>query len=90
VPAPLEFAIGHRPGPLLVMFSLDRVQLSAKVIGDYGRLGVLSPVAPFRRLSVRSADGNRVERFPRRATSAYQLDTFAAAVLPASRSRNRA
>ena len=31
-----------------------------------GRHG-LSPVAPFRRLSVRVADGNRVERFPRRA-----------------------
>ena len=43
-------------------------------------------MAPFRRLSVSSADGNRVERFPRSATSAYQLDTFAAAVLPASRS----
>jgi predicted dehydrogenase len=35
----------------------------------------------FRRLSVRSADGKRVERFPRGATYAYQLDAFAAAVL---------
>jgi predicted dehydrogenase len=40
----------------------------------------LSPVAPFRRLSVRSADGNRVESFLRRASYAYQLDAFAAAV----------
>ncbi len=30
---------------------------------------------------MRSADGNRVERFPRRATYAYQLDAFAAALL---------
>ena len=35
----------------------------------------------FHRLSVRSADGRRVERFPRRASYAYQLDAFAAAVL---------
>ena len=35
----------------------------------------------FRRLSVRSADGNRVERFARRTSFAYQLDAFAAAVL---------
>ena len=63
------------------MWSSDLLQLSAKVIGDRGELGVLNPVAPFRRLSVRSADGNRVERFPRRASYAYQLDAFAAAVL---------
>jgi predicted dehydrogenase len=44
---------------------------------------VLNPVTPqfFHRLSVRSGDGNRVERFGRRASYAYQLDAFAAAVL---------
>ena len=43
---------------------------------------MLSPAAPhmFHRLSVRSADGKRVERFPRRSSYAYQLDAFAAAV----------
>jgi predicted dehydrogenase len=35
----------------------------------------------FHRLSVRSSAGKRVERFPRRASYAYQLDAFAAAVL---------
>ncbi len=30
---------------------------------------------------MRSADGNRVERFPRRASYAYQRDGFAAPVL---------
>jgi len=37
--------------------------------------------AHFHRLSIRSADGKRVERFPRRATYAYQLDAFTAAML---------
>jgi predicted dehydrogenase len=55
----------------------------AKVVGDHGELRVLSPAAPhlFPRLSIRSASGKRVERFPRRATYKYQLDAFAAAVL---------
>jgi predicted dehydrogenase len=35
----------------------------------------------FHRLSIRSSEGKRVERFPRRASYAYQLDAFAAAVL---------
>jgi predicted dehydrogenase len=35
----------------------------------------------FHRLSVRSANSTRVERFSRRASYAYQLDAFAAAVL---------
>jgi predicted dehydrogenase len=53
------------------------------VVGDRGELRVRSPAAPhlFPRLSIRSADGKRVERFPRRVTYAYQLDAFAAAVL---------
>jgi len=59
----------------------DLLQLSAKVVGERGELRMLSPVASFRRLSVRIAEGNRVERFPRRASFAYQLDAFAAAVL---------
>jgi predicted dehydrogenase len=57
--------------------------MSARVVGDQGELRVLNPVMPqfFHRLSVRSANGKRVERFPRRASYAYQLDAFAAAVL---------
>ncbi|MGH3562739.1 MAG: Gfo/Idh/MocA family protein, partial [Mycobacterium sp.] len=81
--AELRFANGHTGRVRCSMWSSDLLQLSAKVVGDRGelRMRVLNPVAPFRRLSVRSADGNRVERFPRRATYAYQLDAFAAAVL---------
>jgi predicted dehydrogenase len=65
------------------MWSSSLLQLSAKVVGDRGEVRVLNPVTPqlFHRLSVRSPSGNRVERFARRASYAYQLDAFAAAVL---------
>ena len=79
--AELRFAAGHTARLRCSLWSSDLLQLSAKVIGDRGELRVLSPLAPFRRLSVRSADGKRVERFPARRPFAYQLDAFAAAVL---------
>ena len=82
--AELRFASGHTGRILCSMWSRNLLQLSAKVVGDRGevRLRVLNPVAPiFSRLSIRSAEGKRVERFARRATYAYQLDAFAAAVL---------
>jgi predicted dehydrogenase len=65
------------------LWSSDLFRARAKVVGDRGELCVLSPAAPhlFRRLSVRSADSKRVERFPARSSFAYQLDAFAAAVL---------
>jgi predicted dehydrogenase len=80
--AELRFASGHTGRIRCSMWSTDLLQLSAKVMGDRGevRLRVLNPLAPFSRLSVRSADGNRVERFPRRTSYSYQLDAFAAAV----------
>ncbi|MGE5695000.1 MAG: Gfo/Idh/MocA family protein, partial [Candidatus Sericytochromatia bacterium] len=65
--AQLRFAGGHTGRVRCSLWSSDLLQLSAKVVGDRGQLRVLSPVAPFRRLSVRSTDGNRVERFPRRS-----------------------
>jgi len=65
------------------LWSSDLFRASAKLVGDRGELRVLSPAAPhlFHRLSVRSADSKRVERFPSRSSFAYQLDAFAAAVL---------
>ena len=65
------------------MWSSKLLQISARVVGDRGELRVLNPVMPqfFHRLSVRTADGKRVERFAHRASYAYQLDAFAAAVL---------
>ena len=83
--AELRFAGGLTGRVRCSMWSTDLLQISARVVGDRGELRVLNPVVPqyFHRLSVRSADGNRVERFPHRASYAYQLDAFAAAVLRA-------
>lgn len=81
--AELRFAAGHTGRVHCSMWSSSLLRLSAKVIGDRGELRALNPVSPqlFHRLGVRTAEGKRVERFPRRASYAYQLDAFAAAVL---------
>jgi predicted dehydrogenase len=81
--AELRFAGGHTGRVRCSMWSTRLLQIDAKVVGDEGELHVLNPVLPhlFHRLTVRSADGKRAERFPRRASYAYQLDAFAAAVL---------
>src|SRR5215813_13286617 len=55
--AELRFASGHTGRVRCSMWSSHLLQLSAKVIGDRGELRVLTPVAPFRRLLVRSVDG---------------------------------
>jgi predicted dehydrogenase len=81
--AELRFAAGHTGRVRCSLWSSHLLQISAKVVGDQGELRVFNPVMPqfFHRLSVRSADGKRVERFSRRPSYAYQLDAFAAAVL---------
>lgn len=79
--AELRFERGHTGRVHCAMWSSSLWRLSAKVIGDCGELRVLTSAAPFRRLSVRSSDGDRVERFPGRPTFAYQLDAFVGAVL---------
>jgi predicted dehydrogenase len=81
--AELRFAGGYTGRVRCSMWSSRLLEISARVVGDRGELRVLNPVMPqmFHRLSVRSADGKRVERFGRRPTYAYQLDAFAAAVL---------
>ena len=81
--AELRFASGHTGRIRCSMWSSDLLQLSAKVIGDRGEVVCVCSIRwhLFSRLSVRSAEGNRVERFPRRSSFAYQLDAFAAAVL---------
>jgi predicted dehydrogenase len=78
--AELRFADGHTGRVHCSMWSTDLPHFSAKVVGDRGELR-LNPLIPFQRFSVRSALGKRVERFPPRATYAYQLEAFAAAVL---------
>jgi predicted dehydrogenase len=81
--ADLRFADGPTGRIRCSMWSSKLLQMNAKVIGDRGQLSVLNPVTPqlFHRLSVRSSNGHRVLRFPRRASYAYQLDAFAASVL---------
>lgn len=81
--AELRFAGGHTGRVRTSMWSADLLRMSATVIGRDGQLRVLNPVVPqiFHRLVVRSANGRRVERFGRRASYAYQLDAFVAAVL---------
>jgi predicted dehydrogenase len=81
--AELRFSGGHTGRVHCSMWSSSLLHMSAKVVGDRGELRVLNPVLPhlFHRLAVRTDGGNQVERFPRRASYAYQLDAFAAAVL---------
>jgi predicted dehydrogenase len=81
--AEVRFAGGHTGQVRCSMWSTNLLQISAHVVGDRGELHALNPVLPhyLNRLSIRSSEGKRVERFPRRASYAYQLDAFAAAVL---------
>jgi predicted dehydrogenase len=81
--AELQFAGGHTGRITCSMWSSHLLQISAHVFGDSGELRLLNPVLPqlFHRLSVRSADAKRTERFSRRTSYACQLDAFAAAVL---------
>ena len=81
--AELRFAGGHTGRLHCALWSSGLFRASVKVIGHRGQLRYLSPAAPhvLPRLSIRSADGKRVERFPRRPSYAYQLDAFAGAVL---------
>jgi predicted dehydrogenase len=78
--AQLRFAGGHTGRVHCSMWSSNLPQYTAKVVGDRGELR-LNPLIPFQRFTVRSAGRTRVERFPARATYAYQLDAFAAALL---------
>lgn len=81
--AELRYAEGHTGRLRCALWSGNLFRASARIVGERGELRVLSPAAPhlFPRLSIRSAGRKRVERFARRPTYAYQLDTFAAAVL---------
>lgn len=81
--AELRFAAGHTGRIVCSMWSARLLRINARVVGERGELRLLNPVLPnlVNRLSVRSPDDKRAERFPRRASYAYQLDAFAAAVL---------
>ncbi|WP_163804374.1 Gfo/Idh/MocA family protein [Mycolicibacterium anyangense] len=80
--AELRYPEGHRGRLRVSLWSSDLFRATAKVVGDAGELRWLSPAAPhlFPKLTISSARGKRVERFPRRPTYDYQLDAFVAAV----------
>jgi predicted dehydrogenase len=79
--AELRFAGGHTGRLHCSLWSKTPPHYTAKIIGDRGQLR-LHPITPYQQFSVRSADGNRVERFFKaRPTYEYQLEAFAAAVL---------
>ena len=81
--AEVVFAGGHTGRVTCSMWSSQLLRMSARIVGEHGEVRVLNPILPnlLHRLTVRSADGRRVERFSRRPSYAYQLDAFAAAVL---------
>jgi predicted dehydrogenase len=81
--AELQFPGGHTGRVRCSMWSTDLLRVSAHVVGDRGELRVLNPVTPqfFHRLAVRSPNGKRVERFPRRKRRADTHMRRAAAVL---------
>jgi predicted dehydrogenase len=81
--AELRFAAGHTGRVRCSMWSARLLETSTRIVGDRGELKLFNAVTPHlvHRMSVRTSDGKRVERFPRRASYAYQLDAFAGAVL---------
>jgi predicted dehydrogenase len=81
--AQLRYPSGHTGRVQCSMWSSTVLKISAKVTGSRGSLSVLNPASPqvYHHLKVRADGARRTERFPRRASYAYQLDAFAAAVL---------
>ncbi|WP_284749557.1 Gfo/Idh/MocA family protein [Amycolatopsis sp. RTGN1] len=81
--AELRYPSGHTGRVECSLWSSSFLKISAKVTGSKGSISVFNPLAPqaYHRFTVRIGDTRRAEKFPRRATYAYQLDAFAAAVL---------
>jgi predicted dehydrogenase len=81
--AELRFPEGHTGRIRCSMWSSSVLSLRAGATGERGELRVLNPLAPqlLHRFTTRVDGHRRSERFPRRATYAYQLEAFCAAVL---------
>ena len=80
--AELQFAGGHTGRVHCSMWSIASAALHRQGGRRPWRAAAASgDLQLFQRFSVRSADGKRVEHFPRHSSYAYQLDAFAAAVL---------
>jgi predicted dehydrogenase len=81
--AQLSFPGGGTGEVRASLWSADLLRISAKLVGERGELRVFNPVLPSlpHRLSVRTADGTRTERFGHRPSYDYQLDAFTGSVL---------
>ncbi|RSD16263.1 Gfo/Idh/MocA family protein [Amycolatopsis eburnea] len=81
--AEVRYPSGHTGRVTCSMWSSSLLNISAKVTGSRGCISVLNPLMPqaYHRLSIQVDGVRRTEKFPRRATYAYQLDAFAAAAL---------
>jgi predicted dehydrogenase len=77
--ADVTFADGRTGRVRCSMFSWTLLDISARVVGDKGEMRVFNPVAPqvYHRLTVRTAEGKRVERLPGKSTYEHQLRAFA-------------
>jgi predicted dehydrogenase len=80
--AHVAFADGRTGRVRCSMFSWTLLDISVRVVGDRGEMRVFNPVAPqfYHRLTVRTAEGKRVERFPGPSTYEHQLRAFAKCV----------
>ena len=60
------------------MFSTQLLKISARVVGESGRLDVFNPLAPqiYHHLTLRTASGRRRERVRGEASYTYQLRAF--------------
>jgi predicted dehydrogenase len=81
--AALVFPGGHTGALTASLWSKDILKIAASAQGAKGRIDVVNFVAPqaYHRLTVRTADGKRVERLSKRPSYSYQLDAFCDAVL---------
>jgi predicted dehydrogenase len=81
--AELRFANGVTGHILTSMWSSKVLALTAKVIGDTGRIDILNATQPslFHRFKVTTPSGKRREKIAGKATYWYQLKAFCAAVL---------
>jgi len=82
--AEFRWADGRTGRMTCSLFSRDLLRLAVQVQGDRGELSVVNPTLPhllFNRLTLRTAEGTRVEQLPRVPTYVYQLRAFARAIL---------
>jgi predicted dehydrogenase len=80
--AEFRFADGRTGHTVCSMLSRIIFDMSAKVIGDQGKLHVLNPYHPhwFYRLKIQGRNGSRTERVPGESTYIYGLRAFVKAI----------